>query len=157
MPDKLLASFLERGICYGFRIGFNRSSQLKSATSNMGSVFEQPEMVSIHIAEEVAAGRLLPATAIQQSPIGIIPKKNKANKFRMIVDLLSPIVQSINDGICKEDYSFHYASVTDTAQSIVACGCGALMAKLNLKAAYRMVPVHPEDNPLLGIEWDSTV
>uniref|UniRef100_A0A1X7VET0 Uncharacterized protein n=1 Tax=Amphimedon queenslandica TaxID=400682 RepID=A0A1X7VET0_AMPQE len=134
MPHNLLAGFLERGICYAFRIGFNRSSQLKSATSHMGLVFEQPEMVSIYIAEEVAAGRLLPATAIQQSPIGIIPKKNKANKFRMIVDLLSPIVQSINDGICKEDYSFHYASVTDTAQSIVACGCGAFDGQVKSKS-----------------------
>ena len=27
------------------------------------------------------------------------------------------------------------------------------MAKLDLKSAYRMVPVHPEDSPLLGIQW----
>ena len=27
------------------------------------------------------------------------------------------------------------------------------MAKLYLKSAYRMVPVHPEDSPLLGIQW----
>ena len=27
------------------------------------------------------------------------------------------------------------------------------MAKLDLKAAYRMVPVHPADSPLLGIRW----
>lgn len=27
------------------------------------------------------------------------------------------------------------------------------MPKLDLKAAYRMVPVHPDDQPLLGIMW----
>ena len=32
-------------------------------------------------------------------------------------------------------------------------GRGALIAKLDVKAAYRLIPVHPEDRPLLGIEW----
>ena len=32
-------------------------------------------------------------------------------------------------------------------------GPGALMAKLDLKSAYRMVSVHPNDQPLLCIQW----
>ena len=154
MLDQLLAGILERGIRWGFRIGSNRSSPLESATCNMGSVSERPEVVSLYIAEEVAAGRLVPSPAIQLSPIGIIPKKNKPNKFRMIV---SPKGRNINDGFCKEDSSFHYASFADAAKRIVACGWGALMAKFDLKSANRMVPVHPGGSPLLGIEWDSTV
>lgn len=35
------------------------------------------------------------------------------------------------------------------AQSI---GQGTLLAKLDIKAAYRLVPVHPEDRPLLGFQ-----
>ena len=31
------------------------------------------------------------------------------------------------------------------------------MAKLDLKAAYRNVPVHPEDRPLLGVIWENTI
>ena len=30
------------------------------------------------------------------------------------------------------------------------------MAKLDLKAAYRHVPVHPDDQSLLAIRWGST-
>ena len=38
-------------------------------------------------------------------------------------------------------------------QMVVALGKGALMAKVDLKSAYRMVPVHPQDQWLLGMEW----
>ena len=71
----------------------------------------------------------------------------------MIVDLLSPKRQIINDGIPREACLFHYSSVADVARRMVKCGRGAWMAKLYLKSAYRMVPVHPEDSPLLGIQW----
>ena len=151
-----MAGFLERGIRYGFIIGFNRDCPLKPAPSNMLSVKERPEIVTRYIAEEVAAGRLRPSPAAQISPIGLIPKKNKPDKFRMIVDLSSPKGMSVNDGIDKEACSFHYASVAEAARRIVACGQGALMAKLDLKSAYRMVAVHPGDSPLLGIQWDGT-
>lgn len=30
------------------------------------------------------------------------------------------------------------------------------MAKLDLKSAYRMVTIHPDDSPLLGITWKDT-
>ena len=36
-------------------------------------------------------------------------------------------------------------------------GRGALVVKADIKEAYRMVPVHPEDQPLLGILWNNKV
>ena len=36
---------------------------------------------------------------------------------------------------------------------MVQAGRGALMAKFDLKSAYRQVPVHPHDRKLLGMEW----
>ena len=36
-------------------------------------------------------------------------------------------------------------------------GGGCLLAKLDLKEAYRAVPVHPSDQRLLGVAWDDTV
>ena len=47
----------------------------------------------------------------------------------------------------------HYTSVNQAAELVKVCGPGALLAKLDLKSAYRMVPVHPADQPLLGIKW----
>ena len=33
-------------------------------------------------------------------------------------------------------------------------GRGTKLAKINLKDAYRIVPVHPDDHHLLGVEWE---
>ena len=32
-------------------------------------------------------------------------------------------------------------------------GPGAMMAKFDIESAYRLIPVHPEDRPLLGMKW----
>ena len=36
-------------------------------------------------------------------------------------------------------------------------GRGCLLAKTNLKSAYHIVPVHPDDRPLLGMNWDESL
>ena len=36
-------------------------------------------------------------------------------------------------------------------------GTGAMMAKIDIEAAYRLLPVHPQDRLLLGIEWNGEV
>ena len=36
---------------------------------------------------------------------------------------------------------------------MASLGAGSLIAKIDVESAYRLVPVHPDDRPLLGIEW----
>ena len=36
---------------------------------------------------------------------------------------------------------------------LVDLGPGPLMAKFDVKAAYRNTPIHPEDRYLLGMKW----
>lgn len=36
---------------------------------------------------------------------------------------------------------------------IVKAGKGALMGKIDIKNAYRIIPIHPEDQYLLGMKW----
>ena len=43
-----------------------------------------------------------------------------------------------------------------TSRLVKAAGPGASMAKLDLKVAYRHVPVHPDDHSLLAIRWGGT-
>ena len=59
----------------------------------------------------------------------------------------------MNDGIPADLCSLQYATVEHAAGLVQACGRGALMAKLDLKSAYRKIPVHPNHQMLLGIEW----
>ena len=59
----------------------------------------------------------------------------------------------MNDGIYPALCSLSYTSVDNGAAEICAMGIGTLLAKLEIKNAYRIVPVHPEDRPLLGAKW----
>ena len=36
---------------------------------------------------------------------------------------------------------------------MASLGRGILLAKVDLKSAYRIVPIHPEDRPLMGMQW----
>ena len=71
-------------------------------------------------------------------PFGVIPKKYKPGKWRLIFNLSAPHNHSVSDGILKELCSFSYVSVDDVVSSILLMGCGTLMAKLDIKEAYRM-------------------
>ena len=46
-----------------------------------------------------------------------------------------------------------YTSVDRIAAAAMSLGRGALLAKIDIKSAYRLVPVSPSDRPLLGITW----
>ena len=47
-----------------------------------------------------------------------------------------------------------YISVDDAGRAIMGKGQGALMAKVAIKSAFCIVPVHPEERWLLGMKWD---
>ena len=90
---------------------------------------------------------------VQVSPFGVIPKSEQG-KWRLILDLSSSQGQSVNDGISKELCSLSYISVDNVVAKVMGVGRGALMAKFDLKSAYRYIPVHPDDRWLLDMELD---
>ena len=73
------------------------------------------------------------------------------------MDLSSPHGHSINDGIAKELCSIHYASVDDAASQVVEVGQGAFLAKMDIRQAYRNIPVASQDRHLLGLQWNGKV
>ena len=56
----------------------------------------------------------------------------------------------MNEGIQPQLCSLHYTSVESVAAVARQLGKGALLAKLDIKSAYRLVPVHPH---VLEVEW----
>ena len=90
-------------------------------------------------------------------PMGIIPKPHQPGTWRLIVDLSFPEGHSVNDGIPSDICSIQYASMDQAVEIVRALGVGTLMAKLDLKSAYRMVPVHPQDQWLLGMSWEDRI
>ena len=57
----------------------------------------------------------------------------------------------MNDGIAKESAGLSYVTVDDVVACILQVGKGAKLAKIDIKQAYRNVPVHPQDRHLLGM------
>ena len=165
IPDKALTSFLRRGIHQGFRIGVAQGAPFKPAKRNLKSASEQPDTITAYIQREVDLGRMGPLPRqpaltpplLQISPFGVIPKKNRPDKWRLIVDLSSPEGHSINDAISKDLCGVVYTSVDQAVTWARALGRGCLLAKLDLKEAYRAVPIHPSDQRLLAVSWKDTL
>jgi hypothetical protein len=70
---------------------------------------------------------------------------------RLVVDLSSPENWSVNDGIDTTLSSLSYTRVEQVAQAVLELGPGTQLAKIDVKSANRIIPVHPDDWPLLGM------
>ena len=61
---------------------------------------------------------------------------------------------SVNDGISRELCSLSYILVRLAAKVVAQLGRGALLAKIDIKAAYCMLLIHPDNRWLLGMQWE---
>ena len=86
--------------------------------------------------------------------MGVVPKKH-STEWRTIYHLSYPPGDSINDHIPKDPFSLSYVRVDDAIHILQSLGKGAFMAKTDLKSAFRLIPIHPNDWSLLGIYWQS--
>ena len=161
-PDRAFARYICQGLRYGFRIGFQCSAQLRPAKANMESAKQHPEVVSEYLHKECSLGRMLgpfPETSqlppLHISRFGVIPKGHNTGRFRLITDLSFPPGSSVNDGIDHDFCSLAYTTVDTVAAQAASLGWGALLAKVDIEAAYRLIPVHPQDRVLQGIQWNS--
>ena len=159
-PDQALAAYIRTGLSSGYRVGYHCDrSQLRSRGRNHPSSLANENVVDDRIAAELSAGRLLGPipphllTGIHISPLGLVPKAHRSGQWRMICDLSSPSGHSVNDGIPRDLCSLHYATVDDAVGIVQNLGRDAQLVKLDIKDAYRIVPVHPDDYHLLGIRW----
>ena len=126
----------------------------------MKSALDNVQVISQYLEDERQLGRIIgpipPHAAplsTQLSPIGVIPKSSQPGKWRLIVDLSSPHGENVNDGIEADLCSLEYLRLDEVTNRIAKSGRGTMQAKMDIASAYRMVPVHPEDRPLLAIQW----
>ena len=123
---------------------------MKSAKQNLSYAPQHPETVE-YLSEEVALGHV--AGPFQESLIpkahvsrfGVIPKHHQPDKWRLIVDLSNPTSGSVNAGILKELCSLKYITVDSAIDHTKSIGRGAWLAKIDIKSAFQLLPVHPAD------------
>ena len=158
-PDRNFVNHLLSTLKEGARIGYSgpRSSRV---SPNLISAAQHPDVVSFNLHKEIALGRVAgpypspPLPKFQCHPVGVIPKKH-STEWRTIYHLSYPLGASINDHIPKDPYSLSYVRVDDAIHILQSLGRGAFMAKTDLKSAFRLIPIHPDDWHLLGIHWQS--
>ena len=156
-PDQDFTAYVLWGMEHGFRIGIDSTRQMIPAKKNMLSANQNPEVIEKYIQAEVEKGNMIgpfspdifPSAHTNRS--GVIPKKHQPGKW---TDLSYPDGKSVNDSIDKQVCSMKYVSVRDVANTAVALGRGVLIAKIDIKAAYRLVPVNPQDRLWLATKWD---
>ena len=90
------------------------------------------------------------------SSLAVIPKKTPG-KWRVIVNLSSPKGASVNNHLKRRLTHVAYASVSDAAILLHELGQGSQLAKVDIRDAYRIVPIHPHDRPFLGILWQDSI
>ena len=97
------------------------------------------------------------SNGIKISPLNSVPKKETMER-RVILDLSSPKGNSVNDFISKEIYlnnkiDLVYPKVDDLIQLIKAKGRGCLLFKVDLRKAFRQLPLCPSSYSLGAYVW----
>ena len=60
----------------------------------------------------------------------------------------------MNEWISRDDFSVTFSKFDDAVNLVRLAGPGALMAKLDIKHAFHIMPVHPNDWDLLRTCWE---
>ena len=114
---------------------------------------DHPEVIDAYLTMKLSCGpfRLVlrssvRSTLLLQSSWGH-SEENQPGKWRLILELFS------DDGNSAELYSLYYIWVDDALRALVELGPDALIAKFNVVAAYGNIPIHPGEQPFLGIWW----
>ena len=65
--------------------------------------------------------------------------------------------QSVNNGISKQLCLLKYITVDAAISHIITFGPGTLLAKIDIKHAFRLLPVHPADRHVLAMRWNNNI
>jgi len=150
---KRMLEGLMRGVC----IDFTGNRNVSRKCDNLRITKVDEEKVNAVIEADCIANKKAgpfdqqPFKHFSCSPIGAVPKR-ELGKIRVIHHLSFP---RGGDSINASTAEIHHSLGTfdqATAYMIELCP-GCWLIKLDVEAAYKQIPVRPEDWPLLGFKW----
>ena len=150
------ANELSFGFKYGFKLHYG-GPRMPIICKNLLSALENPKIIWEKIDKEIKEGRMsgpysyAPMSNLRCSPIGLVPKKSGG--YRLITHLSYPPLISVNDFIDPKLTSVQYSSFDNVLDIIRSLGTGALIGKMDISSAFRLLPVYPGDFELLGIHF----
>ncbi|KDN36470.1 hypothetical protein RSAG8_10808, partial [Rhizoctonia solani AG-8 WAC10335] len=143
---------------YGFHLGTSHSLSASSIPSNHKSALDNVGIVEDAITKELAAESLI--GPFRSAPLGVVAK-SKPGEFRIVQDFSFPKDggphPALNAEIDADAFTCEWGFFSDIADIIVACPPGTEAATLDVDAAYRHMPIHPEDQPHIVIMWNDQV
>ena len=154
-PSKV--SFVLHGLEHGFDLGFRGTINDTSPPNNTSATAHKSKVTEA-IGKELERGhtagpfRSPPFPINHISPIGAVEKSD--GSVRLIMDLSQPKERSVNDFIFKEDFPTEYVHFDVATHLVRQLGRGCLLSKIDIKHAFRLLPVRPEDWPLLVYCWE---
>jgi hypothetical protein len=148
-PDR---DFILSGISNGFDIIDSGVCPVRVEVDNHPSAsVNSPyfELADSQIKDEIVNGNYIPVKEppLVVSPLGVIPKADGG--VRIIHDCSRPQGSAVNDYATHSDRQV-FQSVDDAASLLRK---GYYMAKVDLKSAYRSVPLSPRSCEVTGIKW----
>jgi hypothetical protein len=158
------------GLREGFDVGINFHQVKLFYFKNHASSRIDPEFISAYMESEQVSGRYscpyTPSELValigpfQTSPIRLTPKPN-SSKFQLIQDLFfprnHPTVQSINAGICSDDFSMAWGTFELTTALILSLPPGCQAATFNISAAYQLTLIRPNQQNFCCLLWKGKV
>lgn len=146
---------LVRGFKFGFPLQY-AGPRIYYEAKNLKSARDAPHIVQQKLDKEVSLGRMagpfdeIPFPTFRVSPVGLVPKKD--GDFRLIHHLSYPDFNSVNYFIDPDICKVKYSNIDEAVLMIQLLGQGTLLAKTDLKSAFRLLPIYPGDFDLLGIK-----
>ena len=109
---------------------------------------QQAAAITADIAAEVAAGILIEVTRKPAHITALATKEEAAGKIRVLRDCSKPDKGAINDYADAQHFQMQ-----GIEEALAHMQPRAYMAKVDIKAAFRTVGVHPAHWHLLGFQW----
>ena len=152
-PNQEYAGNVLSGMNEGFHIGFNcsRCSLQPSVAiirqnGSTRTSFQQTSRKSGERGSSWAPPSWFDRCSLQP----FIPKLHQPGNYRLLLPKQYLCERQISPDLC----FLHCTLVEEAVILVLNLGQIVLMAKTDLKSAYHKVPVHPDDQGLLGVCWD---
>ena len=126
---------------------------------NLSEADQDPQVIRDKLQKEVQLGHMVgpfaepPFPDLICSPVGLVLKKESSD-LCMIMHLSYPYGGSINNFINLEKAATKYQSFQDTVKLVVQQGHFCLLAKGDVKSAFRVVPIVLRHLRCLGIYFE---
>ncbi|QRV75751.1 Reverse transcriptase domain protein [Ceratobasidium sp. AG-Ba] len=161
------------GLRNGFRIGAPRLSSPTYIPNNHKTATDRPHIIEEHILSELSAGRYAGPFSqdvienalgpFRCAPLGLVDKASSPGKFRVIQDFSAKTVEfsfprddtppSLNAQINTNNFPCEWDMFPDIAKAVALAPPGSVAATCDVDAAYRQMPVHPEDRHQTVVHW----